>query len=256
MRIWWPWLLTAVILIGGIAIFWLAPDMTTRSQIGDYLAGIAGAIAFVWLIAAYLQQGSELKLQRVELSLQRAALDLQREELARLGKYAALEQIAQILNQFDLSLQKNPDAPARSANDLPAAFLNRMADWKILLESEDPNLVFESYVRWMTVYGQCLEFLERMISAVDIYGEATSQALLPTAGSSPERIYIASAKLKDIPYIRHYVGAATMLATQIVLTQPGHDRFELAGFEAIERLMPGSVKSRGTGPVACQGRGA
>jgi hypothetical protein len=238
----WPWILTFAAIIAAAFIFCLTPDMITRSQLGDYLSGFASAIAFIWLIAAYLQQGAELRLQREELSMQRTSLDLQREELRKLGKYAALEQVAHVLDQFDIGLQKNPDAIARSANDLPIAFTNGMKDWKVLLEGKDPNSIFEAYMRWMKINGPCLEFLERVVSAIDIYCEATDQSLLSPIGSSAERIYFDFEKIKNIPYVRHYIGAAYGLATSVVLTAPGLDRIQLAGMEAIDKIMPGTVK--------------
>jgi len=88
-----------------VAVFLLSPDMATRSQLGDYLSGFASAIAFIWLIAAYLQQGRELRLQRQEIAFQRQSLDLQREEFKKMGKYAGLEQIAHLLERFDESLK-------------------------------------------------------------------------------------------------------------------------------------------------------
>jgi hypothetical protein len=239
----WPWVLTAVALLAGITVFFKTPDMNTRSQIGDYLSGFAGAIAFIWLIAAYLQQGRELNLQRRELSLQRASLDLQREELRRLGKYAALEQASRILAQFDLGLQKNPDAPVRSANDLPMAFMNGMKIWKILLESKNPNEVFDAHLRWMKIYGPCAEFLERVVSAIDIYSEATGQVVLVPVGSSAERIYYSFEQIKDIPHVRHYIGAAYSLASSMVAMEPGLDEIQLSGLEAASKLMPRVIKA-------------
>jgi hypothetical protein len=54
------------------------------NEIGDKLAGIAGALAFLWLVVTVLLQGKELAAQRVELRLTReesarmaAALDAQ-----------------------------------------------------------------------------------------------------------------------------------------------------------------------------------
>lgn len=237
----WPWILTFAAIIAAVFIFCLTPDMGTRSQLGDYLSGFASSIAFIWLIAAYLQQGIELRLQREELAMQRTSLNLQREELRKLGKYAALEQVSHMLDQFDQGLQKNPDATARSASDLPIAFINGMKDWKVLLESKDPNRIFDAYMRWMKINGPCLEFLERVVSAIDIYSEATDQSLLSSIGSSAERIYFGFEKINNIPYVRHYIGAAYGLATQVVLTAPGLDRIQLAGMEATDKMMPGIV---------------
>lgn len=93
----WALSLTVLVLVAAAVVYVAVPDMNTLSQLGGYLSGFASAIAFIWLIAVYIQQGSELQLQRQELSLQRNALDLQREELKKMGKYASMEQVEHII---------------------------------------------------------------------------------------------------------------------------------------------------------------
>lgn len=58
------------------------------ADIGQFVSGLAGAIAFVWIVAAYLQQSSQLKMQRQELMMQRRELELQRAETKRLADEA------------------------------------------------------------------------------------------------------------------------------------------------------------------------
>src|SRR5687768_2337231 len=41
------------------------------ADIGQFVSGLAGAIAFVWIVAAYVQQSSQLRMQRQELMMQR-----------------------------------------------------------------------------------------------------------------------------------------------------------------------------------------
>lgn len=55
---------------------------------GQWLSGIAGALAFIWLIVSYFQQGEELELQREELAATREQLALQKAEMARLADEA------------------------------------------------------------------------------------------------------------------------------------------------------------------------
>lgn len=45
--------------------------LLSPNEVGDFLAGFAGALAFVWIIAAIFMQHEELKLQRKELALTR-----------------------------------------------------------------------------------------------------------------------------------------------------------------------------------------
>jgi hypothetical protein len=75
--------MTTALLVLAVTLAWRIEKLETLNQIGGFIAGFAGALAFVWLVAAYHLQGNELKLQREELKLQRASLDLQKEELRR-----------------------------------------------------------------------------------------------------------------------------------------------------------------------------
>lgn len=56
------------------------------NEIGDTLAGIAGALAFLWIIVTVLLQSQELKAQRNELALQRNELELNRLESEKTAK--------------------------------------------------------------------------------------------------------------------------------------------------------------------------
>ncbi len=58
------------------------------ADIGQFVSGLAGAIAFIWIVAAYLQQSSQLRMQRQELMMQRRELELQRGETKRLADEA------------------------------------------------------------------------------------------------------------------------------------------------------------------------
>ncbi|MDD3847321.1 MAG: hypothetical protein PHC90_13310 [Syntrophorhabdaceae bacterium] len=239
----WPWVLSGLIIVFAVLMFWCIPDMTGRSQLGDYLAGIASTIAFIWLIAAYLQQGNELRLQREELALQRISIDLQREELKRLGKFAALEQVSHLLEQFDLSLRSNSQSPVKSANDLPMAFINTLPLWKPILEASDTQAVYDSYMAWAKIEAPCNEFLSRIVSAVELYCEATGDVVFAIGTSPVEKVYFNYDKLLNIPFVRQYVGAAHQVATNMVLMEPGIDKMHLAGYGAMDKLFPGAVKA-------------
>jgi hypothetical protein len=45
------------------------------NSMGDFFAGFAAPLAFLWLVLGYLQQGEELELQRKELELQRKEIE-------------------------------------------------------------------------------------------------------------------------------------------------------------------------------------
>jgi hypothetical protein len=242
MIIKWPWVLTLVAAVAATAVFILSPDMATRSQLGDYVSGFASVIAFIWLVAAYLQQGRELKLQRNEITLQRQSLELQREELKKMGKYAALAQIAHFLEQFEQSLRNNPNVPASSVSELPMAFTNGMSLWKTILESKEPDKVFDAYSQWMKIYVPCIEYVGRFSSAMNLYYEAIGQPAIHNEEKPEKRIYLSYEQIKNIPHISNYVGSAYSISTDLLILEPGINRIRLAGMEATEKLIPGVVK--------------
>lgn len=54
------------------------------ADVGQLMSGIAAAVAFIWIVLAFVQQSHDLHLQREELKLQRIELKLQRRESKRL----------------------------------------------------------------------------------------------------------------------------------------------------------------------------
>lgn len=66
-------LVTGVYLVGvATLVYWkhtTIPDLELN-EIGDFLAGVFGPVAFLWLVLGYLQQGRELKLSSEALQLQ------------------------------------------------------------------------------------------------------------------------------------------------------------------------------------------
>jgi hypothetical protein len=237
----WVWGLTVLTIGGAGLIFFLTPDMQAISQLGDFLSGVASAIAFIWLVAAYFQQGQELRLQRQELTLQRQALTLQYEELKRMSKFTALERASQLLEQFDQRLSKSQKGPHSTA-ELLTAFLDGMRDdWNIILKVNDPRQICEAFGKWAAVESACSEFLSHVVSAIEFYEEVTNTALLPQGESPIVRIYRASAAIVNIPFIRPYIGTAKALAEHMVFTEPGRNKLRVRGFEAMQTLAPGTI---------------
>lgn len=101
--------------------------------------------------------------------------------------------------------------------------------------------MLDSYTRWAYIDTSCEELLNRVVSAVELYEEATSQKILSKGNSAVERLYFSSNDVLAVPFIRHYIGAAKMLAVQLFIAQPGRDRLQLRGLEAMNKVMPGVV---------------
>ncbi len=70
-----------------------------------------------------------------------------------MGKYDAIDQAASILEQFEISLRHIKDSPVRSATELPTAYQEGIALWKVLLDSNDADAKFEAYMKWMKILG-------------------------------------------------------------------------------------------------------
>jgi hypothetical protein len=237
-----PYLLTAVVVLLTLAAIWQFPRLEQLSLIGGFLAGVSGALAFIWLVAAYQVQSHELRLQREELQLQRASLDAQREELRKMGKYAALEQIAKLLAQFDDSLSRSAEGMPKTVAELPLAITNAMGAWKQMLESTDDQMIHDLHIRWQHTLGPAQEFLARIVSAVELYEEATDISVLSPGKTPAATIYFSEKALSTVPFVRNYAGTAHLVAVELFLFEPGLDVIALRGLEATDRLMPGVVK--------------
>ena len=92
------WLLTAAwcALGFGYVTFvkgWAAFLDLGLNELGDFLAGSAAPLAFLWLVVGYLQNSEELQLQREELTLQR-------QEVQRLASEAGRQATAIEANEL------------------------------------------------------------------------------------------------------------------------------------------------------------
>jgi hypothetical protein len=87
-------LLIVVIAALNIVVTDKNPLSSSLQDFGQWLSGVAGALAFIWLIVSYFQQGEELELQRDELAATREQLSLQKDEMARLADQAENQAIS------------------------------------------------------------------------------------------------------------------------------------------------------------------
>ena len=80
------------------------------NELGDFLAGVFGPIAFLWLILGYLQQGRELRLSSEALHLQAKELEnsvVQQAHLVSVGREqitAQTEALNQAKRQYEQSM--------------------------------------------------------------------------------------------------------------------------------------------------------
>jgi len=144
------------------------------ADVGQFVSGIAALLAFLWIILAYLQQNTQLRLQREELVLQRNELVLQRQEMKRLADEAreqveVLRQTARVarreafmrfLDLYERKLvQEASQISSITATD-PVASENHKQAW-IEYERGDRNALFRNLIRQL-IRGQHTEFLRRV----------------------------------------------------------------------------------------------
>jgi len=70
---------------------WRAFWNASPNEIGDTIAGIAGTLAFLWIIVTVLMQGNELRLQRRELAMTRRELSAQRKASEQMAQAQAAQ---------------------------------------------------------------------------------------------------------------------------------------------------------------------
>ncbi|WP_460103902.1 hypothetical protein [Pseudomonas sp. H1_D04] len=75
------------------------------NELGDFLAGAFGPVAFLWLVLGFLQQGRELKLSSDALRLQADELKKSVEQQSIMAS-AAIKQIESQSLAFDMQLQE------------------------------------------------------------------------------------------------------------------------------------------------------
>lgn len=114
------------------------------NEIGDFLAGLFGPAAFLWLVLGFLQQSSELRIQSEELRSTREQSALQAEALQ---KSAALAQTDYVQKRFREGLENLSDALedfVRTSIALPAGF-PEAGKLRQRMAQGDPEAVFRAF---------------------------------------------------------------------------------------------------------------
>jgi hypothetical protein len=101
----------------GVKPRWTVFLTASPNEIGDTLAGIAGALAFLWIIVTVMIQSSELRLQRRELAMTRKELHAQRAASEKMAK-AQEAQVAALEAQTELLKHERRLRNEESAQEL------------------------------------------------------------------------------------------------------------------------------------------
>ncbi|MEC8066471.1 MAG: hypothetical protein VX154_01270 [Pseudomonadota bacterium] len=169
-------------------------------DIGGLLAGFSAAVAFVWLIAGFYQQSTELSLQRVELSLQRVALEQQRNEFRELNKQQTLSHIKHIMDMADSRLGGFREKPLL---DTVNAFVND--NLSVVLKSTNASEVSASSIRYYEGLNPIKAFFEEYKMCLCMVMEMKGVSY--QKGDDLhfiEFIYRYSPHSKDVPYLLGY----------------------------------------------------
>lgn len=231
------WLKFTTIAIISIAILVLifTKDISDAAQFGDFLAGFAGSLAFLWLVASFRQQGAELALQRRELSLQRKALELQTNELKNMGEFAALEQVNHIIGSALKKLSRGPEATNEPSKLLMACMPSD--EWKILLESTEPKEVFDAYKKFGEKTGPIHQFIASIASASRLYLKATGNIHVDYTLTDINFLYINKPWIEKIPHISEHNSNVFSLVESMYLLEPGLKSMNLAGFISMQEYL-------------------
>lgn len=106
-------------------------DRLDLNEVGDFFAGLAGPLAFIWLVVAVIVQSRELAAQREELKLNRQELKLNRKEYQLNRKVLAEQGVEQKKQTEMLETQSevtNKAAMIEELNVRIKAFVINFAD--------------------------------------------------------------------------------------------------------------------------------
>lgn len=235
----WPWVLSALVAAGSIYIFINPPDASKAADVGDFLSGVAGTLAFIWLIAGFQQQRRELAGQAQELQVQRRALEGQLVQLGRMAKHAALGQIAAVLD----GLKSSMSARGVSIDDVASHYVKAMAvHWKDILADKSPETVYDNYMAWLKAEGIAHQYLATVQQAGLLYGELSEEPGLEAIKDPADFVKVNYERLVSVPHLAPYMVPAKLLADAMLTTEPGRTKVHRIGKVAVNALMPGVLE--------------
>jgi hypothetical protein len=198
------------------------------------LTSLFSGLAFSGLIITIVMQKDELKLQRKELELQRTALQNQADELKNMSKYAALDQVRSMVNATILRLSESGGETTK-----PEHFFSAMmpgAEWKILLESTDPEEIMQAYATHSKKTAPADQFISSLASIAKFYLRSVGNESVDYTLDDNNFIYINSPWFKDVPYLSTHITSSALYAEQRSRYEPAHKMFMLAFLVASQKM--------------------
>jgi len=240
----WPWLAkaknkkletaTGLIVLSALLVLMFSSQLSNAASVGDFIAGFAGALAFLWLVAGYRMQAEELSAQKEELKLQRIALQNQVSELKSMTRFAAIDQVKSMV---DSALHRLSQSGGEITK--PEQFFAAMLpgpEWKVLAESTDPEEVMAAYTVYGKKHGPADTFVSGFASAARFYLRSIGNEHVDYNLPDQEFVVINNPWLKDVPYLSTYLQMVTTYAEQKLNYEPGHKIFMLAFLVASQKM--------------------
>ncbi len=237
----WPWVLTAVVLIAGAVLTFLLEGWPSAASVGDFVAGFASALAFIWLIAGYHQQGDELALQREELRATRESLDLQKQELHRMTSHASLGQINAMLLDFGGRLTAQGIPGLNTYEDIVHKLMDRFDNLGRASRAHDMETSINEYTSWRHVEGIARRFLMTIKMGAEMYARDV-EGVAMVAEPEPEKFVLANdSVLRAMPHISECMHAGHVLAYVLDQIAPWRKRAYERYIGAVAKLAPGAT---------------
>ena len=208
-------------------------DIEKSAQVGDWLAGFAGTLAFLWLIASFQQQKDQLMIQSQELQLQREAIQLQAKELKNIGKFSALEQINVIVDKAIKDVEQS-DTPIKNYAELMTVFTTRkfVEDLDIFFYSTDRDNISKTYQVWIVQEAEIRKFVARIATALKIYLGQTLDKEIDYSLDDIQFLHNNLYQIKYIPYLNETYAVMQSLIMMLQIMEPTLKKIQLAGWTA------------------------
>ena len=231
IRKYWFGFVTALTLVAATCVLAFSSSLERASQIGEFISGFAATLAFLWLIASFQLQAREIASQREELKLQRTALEGQAAELRNASKFSALSQIADIMDRAKEKIARSK--VITSEDELFNVLIRGLPNWKIILESKNPQLVQDHYQEWLKVEGLVRGYIASIAMSLKIYLECVVQLEFDRSQSDEDFVYVYQTWMNKVPYLTEHSANAFILANFLMMYQPGFRAVQLAGFVSL-----------------------
>ena len=223
--------ITFIIIIIAVIVF-LTRDIEKAAQIGDFLAGFAGALAFLWLIAGFKQQQNELKMQKEEIKMQRKALELQALELKNANKISTYNHIQQLTTEA-LSELNNSNIKIKEHSELFNVFFKELSAYdKIFSNSTDKEQIIKAWMEWWKIEQSLNIFISKISFSLKLYIEykTNTQAI-----QNMDIIFIEQhiEEMNEIPYLKPFYGTMKNLIIPMKVTESYFNKFRLSGTLAL-----------------------